>query len=98
MTWFGMTPGPALVHRWSNLLGWDAAGTSGTALAEGVSAGAAGSSHPPALGSSTRTEGVPVTEWLPAPREAFDLTFRTYLPGEAIRIREWTAPPVIRVD
>lgn len=34
--------------------------------------------------------------WLPTPAGAFGLTFRTYLPGEAIRKGSWTAPPVVR--
>jgi hypothetical protein len=34
--------------------------------------------------------------WLPCPAGPFGLTFRTYLPGEAIRSGEWTAPPVLR--
>lgn len=46
----------------------------------------------------SRPEGALVSNWLPAPRDAFGLTFRTYLPGEAIRTGEWTAPPVIRID
>ena len=33
--------------------------------------------------------------WLPCPAEAFNLAFRTYLPGEAIRTGSWTAPPVV---
>lgn len=33
--------------------------------------------------------------WLPAPAEPYRLTFRTYLPGEAIRDGRWTAPPVL---
>ena len=33
--------------------------------------------------------------WLPCPSGPFSLTFRTYLPGEAIRSGTWTAPPVI---
>ena len=32
--------------------------------------------------------------WLPCPPGPFGLTFRTYLPGEAIRDGSWTAPPV----
>jgi hypothetical protein len=32
--------------------------------------------------------------WLPCPEGPFGLTFRTYLPGEAIRAGTWTAPPV----
>lgn len=34
--------------------------------------------------------------WLPCPPGPFGLTFRTYLPGEAIRDGSWTAPPVRR--
>ena len=37
-----------------------------------------------------------VANWLPAPRAPYGLTFRTYLPGEAIRSGAWTAPPVVR--
>jgi hypothetical protein len=33
--------------------------------------------------------------WLPCPAGPFGLTFRTYLPGEAIRDGSWTAPPVV---
>jgi hypothetical protein len=36
--------------------------------------------------------------WLPVPRGTFVLTFRTYLPGEAIRTGRWLAPPVQRLD
>jgi hypothetical protein len=32
--------------------------------------------------------------WLPIPNERFMLTFRTYLPGEAIQQGKWVAPPV----
>lgn len=32
--------------------------------------------------------------WLPCPEGPFGLTFRTYLPGAAIRSGAWTAPPV----
>ncbi len=32
--------------------------------------------------------------WLPCPAGPFGLTFRTYLPGPAIRDGSWTAPPV----
>jgi hypothetical protein len=32
--------------------------------------------------------------WLPCPAGPFGLTFRTYLPGPAIRAGRWTAPPV----
>lgn len=35
--------------------------------------------------------------WLPVPAAPFGLTFRTYLPGEAIRAGKWTAPPVVRL-
>jgi hypothetical protein len=34
--------------------------------------------------------------WLPVPDGPFGLTFRTYLPGPAIRSGTWTAPPVVR--
>lgn len=36
--------------------------------------------------------------WLPCPDGPFALTFRTYLPGAAIRDGSWTAPPVYRAD
>jgi hypothetical protein len=36
--------------------------------------------------------------WLPVPATPFGLTFRTYLPGEAIRQGRWQAPPVIRQE
>jgi hypothetical protein len=36
--------------------------------------------------------------WLPVPGTPFGLTFRTYLPGDAIRTGKWTAPPVVPVD
>jgi hypothetical protein len=32
--------------------------------------------------------------WLPVPQTGFALAFRTYLPGDAIRLGTWTAPPV----
>ena len=35
-----------------------------------------------------------VSNWLPCPAGPFPLTFRTYLPGPAIRDGSWTAPPV----
>ena len=34
------------------------------------------------------------SNWLPVPAGAFQLTFRTYLPGDAIRLGTWIAPPV----
>lgn len=36
--------------------------------------------------------------WLPVSRDAFNLAFRTYQPGQAIRDGSWQAPPVVRVD
>jgi hypothetical protein len=36
--------------------------------------------------------------WLPVPATPFGLTFRTYLPGEAVRDGRWRAPPVTRID
>jgi hypothetical protein len=36
--------------------------------------------------------------WLPCPATPFQLAFRTYLPGEAIRSGAWTPPPVRRAD
>jgi len=42
--------------------------------------------------------GTPAAErlanWLPCPPGPLGLTFRTYLPGEAIRSGAWTPPPV----
>jgi hypothetical protein len=38
------------------------------------------------------------SNWLPCPAGPFGLTFRTYLPSEAIRTGAWTAPPVTRID
>lgn len=35
--------------------------------------------------------------WLPCPRGPFGLTFRTYLPGAAVRDGSWVAPPVRRI-
>ena len=35
-----------------------------------------------------------IANWLPCPSGPFGLTFRTYLPGEAIRSGAWSAPPV----
>jgi len=35
-----------------------------------------------------------VANWLPCPPGPFGLTFRTYLPGEAIRSGAWSPPPV----
>jgi hypothetical protein len=35
-----------------------------------------------------------VANWLPCPAGPFGLTFRTYLPGPAVRDGSWTAPPV----
>lgn len=36
--------------------------------------------------------------WLPVPAGPFGLTFRTYLPGAAIRDGSWRAPPVVRAS
>jgi hypothetical protein len=36
------------------------------------------------------------SNWLPVPAGAFGLTFRTYLPGAAVRDGSWRAPPVER--
>ncbi len=36
--------------------------------------------------------------WLPVPDGPFVLTFRTYLPSEAIKSGRWRAPPVVPVD
>jgi len=35
--------------------------------------------------------------WLPVSRDAFNLAFRTYQPGQAIIDGTWQAPPVVRV-
>jgi hypothetical protein len=35
-----------------------------------------------------------IANWLPCPPAPFGLTFRTYLPSEAIRTGAWTPPPV----
>lgn len=35
------------------------------------------------------------SNWLPVPATAFGLTFRTYLPRDAIRNGDWRAPPVV---
>lgn len=43
-----------------------------------------------------RPDDVLVANWLPIPATPFGLTFRTYLPGPAIREGRWLAPPVIR--
>lgn len=37
-----------------------------------------------------------VANWLPVPDTPFGLTFRTYLPGPAIRDGSWRAPPVVQ--
>ena len=36
-----------------------------------------------------------LANWLPCPPGPFVLTFRTYLPGPAIRNGSWTAPPPV---
>lgn len=43
-------------------------------------------------------EGVPESNWLPsAEGKPFSLTFRTYVPKDAVRKGEWTPPPVTLV-
>jgi hypothetical protein len=37
------------------------------------------------------------SNWLPVSRDAFNLAFRTYQPGQAIMNGTWQAPPVVRV-
>ena len=37
------------------------------------------------------------SNWLPVSRDAFNLAFRTYQPGQAIMNGTWQAPPVMRV-
>ena len=53
-------------------------------------------------GLTIRVQNEPPTDvtgiWLPCPPGPFSLTFRTYLPGEAIRSGSWTAPPVTREE
>jgi hypothetical protein len=36
--------------------------------------------------------------WLPVSRDAFNLAFRTYQPGQAIMNGTWQAPPVVRME
>lgn len=52
-------------------------------------------------GLTIRVQNDPPTDvtgiWLPCPPGRFSLTFRTYLPGLAIRSGAWTAPPVVRL-
>lgn len=45
-----------------------------------------------------RPEDKLLANWLPVPATAFGLTFRTYLPGFAIRDGSWRAPPVVPVQ
>ena len=40
--------------------------------------------------------GVPLSNWLPAPDEEFQLTLRFYAPDEALLENEWQAPEVIK--
>lgn len=43
--------------------------------------------------------GVPEPNWLPSPEgKTFSLTFRTYVPKEAVRKGEWQPAPVTRVN
>ncbi len=53
-------------------------------------------------GLTIRVQHEPPTDgtgiWLPCPEGSFSLTFRTYLPGDAIRDGNWTAPPVTREE
>ena len=48
--------------------------------------------------AAERPAGVPEGNWLPAPRDAFLVTLRTYLPEIAIRDGMWFPPAVRRVD
>jgi len=42
--------------------------------------------------------GVPESNWLPSPEgKPFSLTFRTYVPKDAVKKGEWTPPPVTAV-
>ena len=43
-----------------------------------------------------RPTDAPESNWLPVPATPFTLTFRTYLPGDAVRDGRWVAPPVVR--
>lgn len=45
----------------------------------------------------TPPDAAHVPNWLPCPDAPFNLAFRTYLPGDAIRDGCWTAPPVERL-
>jgi hypothetical protein len=45
-----------------------------------------------------RPVGEAARNWLPVPATPFGLTFRTYLPGPAIREGRWSAPAVVRID
>lgn len=38
------------------------------------------------------------SNWLPVSRDAFNLAFRTYQPGQAIMDGTWQAPPVVRME
>lgn len=42
--------------------------------------------------------GERLANWLPVSQDAFNLAFRTYLPGPAIVDGAWVAPPVVCVD
>ncbi|AOI82790.1 DUF1254 domain-containing protein [Burkholderia cepacia] len=48
--------------------------------------------------SHVRPAGVPVSNWLPAPAGAFNLTLRTYLPDAPLLNATYKLPPVIRVQ
>ncbi|MCZ8392595.1 DUF1214 domain-containing protein [Achromobacter xylosoxidans] len=42
--------------------------------------------------------GVPQSNWLPAPKDKpFSLTFRTYVPKDAVKTGDWAPPPVTRL-
>ena len=41
-----------------------------------------------------RPADAPEGNWLPAPREAFLVTLRTYLPEAALRNGAWLPPPI----
>jgi hypothetical protein len=43
--------------------------------------------------------GVAESNWLPSPQgKAFSLTFRTYVPKEAVKRGEWTPPELVKVE
>jgi hypothetical protein len=46
--------------------------------------------------AADRPEGVPEGNWLPAPRGAFNVALRTYLPEAPIRDGSWFPPGILR--